>query len=197
MSGGHAPETPTADLDPSQGSVNDHRPSRAETRQDRHAQQVAEHDYSINSDLDRFQATNYSGEFIDQQTLPPPRQQHSTHNPGAQPEALAPEELSSRSTTTARPAIANDRNIQQGFRPGDLVIDMFLPHPRARVEDSPIYRVMGCDPKTFIYRLHLHRDPTGRAPLWTSRNWGEIRLVGVDESWAELLAASSQNDLMG
>jgi hypothetical protein len=81
----------------------------------------------------------------------------------------------------------HDPHRRQGFRLGDLVLDFFLPHPRARVEDTPIYRVTAWDAEASIYRLLLYRDPTGRAPLFTVRNWGQIRLADVqDDEWEDL-----------
>ncbi len=69
---------------------------------------------------------------------------------------------------------------------GDLVIDVVLAHPGAGVEGAPVYRVIWWDPETWIYKLQLHRDPTGRALVWTWRNWTEISLFDEDDRWEEL-----------
>jgi hypothetical protein len=78
---------------------------------------------------------------------------------------------------TAPPSANDDRVRLQGFRYGDLVIDMFLTLARPRVQDTPVYRVVGLDREAGLYRLQLYYDPRGTgAMLWTWRNWAQIRL---------------------
>lgn len=56
------------------------------------------------------------------------------------------------------------------------MIDVFLTQQRARLENTPVYRVVSWLPEYSAYGLQLYHDPAGRAPLWIMRNWAEIRL---------------------
>jgi hypothetical protein len=123
----------------------------------------------------------------DNQTRTTLQQQNNGVLPSSQTNETDPDRVSPQPVSGAsNPSFNNDRSRQEGFILDDLVIDVFLAHPGARVEDTPIYRVVAWDPHTFIYRLELHRDPTGRALMWIFRNWAEIRLVDEEGRWEEL-----------
>jgi hypothetical protein len=123
----------------------------------------------------------------DNQTRATLQQQNNGVLPGSQTNGTDPDRLSpQRVSGASNPSFNNDCNRQESFILDDLVIDVFLAHPGAWVDDTPIYRVVAWDPHTFIYRLELHRDPKGRALMWIFRSWAEVRLVDEEGRWEEL-----------
>jgi hypothetical protein len=97
----------------------------------------------------------------------------------AQSGVLDPKNTASRFTR-------HTRSQSNNIRLGDLVIETFLANPGDRIEDNPVYRAASLDPITFVYRLQLYWDTTGRASPWILPYWAEIRRIDVDGRWEEL-----------
>ncbi|ERF70047.1 hypothetical protein EPUS_03599 [Endocarpon pusillum Z07020] len=106
-----------------------------------------------------------------------PQPRNSDEVGGAQTTVSDPERQSPSSTSANRSSTDdNNDKRDQGFMLEDFMIDMFLTQQRARLENTPVYRVVSWLPEYSAYGLQLYHDPAGRAPLWIMRNWAEIRL---------------------
>jgi hypothetical protein len=144
--------------------------------------QEQEHRPNANSQVGpsyhQSQPATQPGEAGEDQTRTTSRQQDRADLPEIRITAPDAEPASPRQDREAAAPAANDDRVRlQGFRYGDLVIDMFLTLARPRVQDTPVYRVVGVDPEAGLYRLQLYYDPRGTgAMLWTWRNWAQIRL---------------------
>lgn len=142
---------------------------------------------SVSGTSQQSQRTDQASEFGSGQTHTMSQQQSSSQAPESRTTDHDPNHQSPRPASSTGPTIDDDdRNRRQGFLFGDLVVDVFLAHPRARLENTPVYRVIGLEAETFVYKLLVYRDPTGMAEKWISRNWAEIRLADENDRWEEL-----------